>query len=132
MLIYLDTNIVIYAVENPAVFGPRAEARLRAISTADRVALSELTRTECGSYPLRHSNFALLRLYDGFFVRPDVMILPISTNVFRRATLIQAMHDFGTVDALHLATAVENGCQAFLTNDSRLSNFTDLTVEILR
>ena len=67
MLIYLDTNIVIYAVENPAVFGPRADARLQAIAASDHVAVSELTRTECCSYPLRHADFALLRRYDNFF-----------------------------------------------------------------
>jgi predicted nucleic acid-binding protein len=113
------------------VFGPQAEARLRAISQTDHIALSELTRTECCSYPLRRSDFALLRLYDGSFLRPDVLILPITTNVFRRATLIQALYDFGTVDCLHLATAVEHGCQTFLTNDARMHGFRDLTVEIL-
>ena len=80
MLIYLDTNIVIYAVENPAVFGVQALARLKAISATDRIALSELTRMECCNYPLRQSDFALLRLYDGFFSRPDVAILPTTTN----------------------------------------------------
>jgi predicted nucleic acid-binding protein len=131
VLIYLDTNIVIYAVENPAVFGGRALARLQAIAATDRIALSELTRMECCNYPLRHANFRLLRLYDSFFLRPDVTILPIPGNVFRRATVIQAMHDFATVDSIHLATAVENGCQIFLTHDNRLHRFTDLTVEIL-
>ncbi len=86
---------------------------------------------ECCNYPLRQSDFALLRLYDGFFSRPDVLILPITTNVFRRATLIQAMYDFGTVDAIHLATAIENGCQLFLTQDVQWSRFTGLTVEVL-
>jgi predicted nucleic acid-binding protein len=77
------------------------------------------------------ANFPLLRLYDSFFSRADVVVLPISTNVFRQATVIQAMNDFGTVDSLHLATAVEGGCQLFLTHDSRLSRFTSMTVEIL-
>jgi predicted nucleic acid-binding protein len=60
-----------------------------------------------------------------------VSLLPMTTNVFRRATLLQAIHDFGTVDAIHLATAIENGCDVFLTNDSRLSRCRDLTVEVL-
>ncbi len=67
MLIYLDSNIVIYAVESPAVFAPWAQARLQAISNSDQVAVSDLTRMECCSFPLRQANFALLRLYDGFF-----------------------------------------------------------------
>ncbi len=36
-----------------------------------------------------------------------------------------------TIDALHLAAAVESGCGAFLTNDARLGGFRDLVVEIL-
>jgi uncharacterized protein len=131
VLIYLDTNIVIYAVENPAVFGSQAVARLQAIAGADRIGLSELTRMECCSYPLQHANFGLLRLYDSFFLRPDATILTITSNVFRRATVIQGMYDFATVDAIHLATAVENGCQIFLTHDSRLNRCTDVAVEIL-
>jgi uncharacterized protein len=58
-------------------------------------------------------------------------VLPITSNVFRRATVIQAMNDIPTVDAIHLATAVENGCQTFLTHDARLNRYTDLTIEML-
>jgi hypothetical protein len=34
-------------------------------------------------------------------------------------------------DSLHLAAAVEAGCDRFLTNDTRLSAFTALPVEVL-
>ena len=72
-----------------------------------------------------------LVLYDAFFVRPDVRILPISPAVFDRATLIRAAHGFKLGDSLHLAAAAEAGCDRFLTNDTRLSAFTDITVEVL-
>ncbi len=85
--------------------------RLQAISHTDHIAVSDLTRMECCSYPLRQVRFQLLRLYDSFFARPDVMIVPITPNVFRRASVLQAMYDIATVDAIHLATAAENGCQ---------------------
>ncbi len=35
------------------------------------------------------------------------------------------------VSPIHLAAAVEAGCEVFLTNDFRLARFTDLTVEVL-
>src|SRR5438132_5969973 len=54
VLIYLDTIIVIYAVEIPAVFGASAQSRLQAISRSDHIALSPLTRMECCNHPLRH------------------------------------------------------------------------------
>lgn len=131
MLIYLDANIVINVVENPAVFGPKSNARLQAISHSDSIGLSELTRTECCNYPLRRADYSLLRLYDGFFLRPDVTILPISTNVFRHATVIKAVYGFSTLDSIHLATAIENRCDLFLTWDSRLLICAEIAVEVL-
>lgn len=131
MRVYVDSNIIIYAIENPAVFGLRAQARLQQIHGSDSIAASELSRTECCSFPLGRSDFALLRLYDAFFARKDVTILPINTSVFRRATLVKAMHGFQTVDAIHLATALENGCELFLTNDGGLARCTSITVEVL-
>jgi predicted nucleic acid-binding protein len=52
-------------------------------------------------------------------------------SVFDRATFIRATHGFKTADALHLAAAIEGGCQRFLTSDSRLGGFPGRTVEIL-
>ena len=38
---------------------------------------------------------------------------------------------YGLADALHLATAIEHGCDVFLTNDNQLANFPDIKVEVL-
>ncbi len=38
---------------------------------------------------------------------------------------------YGLADALHLAAAIESGCDVFLTNDDQLANFPDITVEEL-
>jgi predicted nucleic acid-binding protein len=35
------------------------------------------------------------------------------------------------VDSLHLAAAIELGCDRLLTNDARLNNFPEISVEIL-
>jgi len=61
----------------------------------------------------------------------DVLLIPLPRSVYDRATYIRAAHNFKTADALHLAAAIEGGCQAFLTNDFRLGRFPDLTVEVL-
>jgi hypothetical protein len=53
VLIYLDTNVVNYAVEAPAGFGPRAKAFLTgAVARGDQLAVSDLTRLECRVSPL--------------------------------------------------------------------------------
>ena len=38
---------------------------------------------------------------------------------------------YGLADALHLAAAIESGCNVFLTNDSQLANFQDIIIEEL-
>ncbi len=53
MIVYFDTNIVIYAVQNPAVFGPKTSSRLTALRTSgDTFMASDLTRMECLVVPL--------------------------------------------------------------------------------
>ncbi len=39
--------------------------------------------------------------------------------------------EYGLADALHLATAIESGCDVFLTNHNQLATFPDMTVEEL-
>jgi uncharacterized protein len=57
--------------------------------------------------------------------------LSISAAAHARASAIRAAHSFGLADALHLAAAIEWGCNVFLTNDNQLNNFPDITVEEL-
>jgi predicted nucleic acid-binding protein len=60
MIVFLDTNIVIYAVENPPTFGALALARLGALRSAgDSFMISDLTRMECLVGPLRSGDTTL-------------------------------------------------------------------------
>ncbi len=132
MLIYVDSVILIYFYEHTGPFNVRAVSRLTALRSAgDGIAVSDLSRLECRVKPIRLGNATALAVYDGFFALPDVQLVPITTAVFDRATQIRADHNFKLADSLHLAAAVEAGCDRFLTNDTRLSSFTDIVVEVL-
>jgi predicted nucleic acid-binding protein len=132
MLIYCDTAILIYFPEHTGPFFVRAAARLAAMAAAgDEIAISDLVRLECRIKPIRLGNAAALAIFDGFFAQPSVRRVPITSAVFDRATLIRAHHKFALGDSLHLAAAVESGCGLFLTNDPRLSKFSDISVEVL-
>jgi predicted nucleic acid-binding protein len=131
-MVFLDTNIVIYLIENPPVFGARATATVTTLlSAGDTIAVSDLVRLECRVGPLRHGNTALLAQFDAFFTSPDVQVFPLTAAVCDRATVIRATHLFKTPDALQLATAIIHGCDRFLTNDTRLNACTDIAVEVL-
>lgn len=132
MLIYVDSVILIYYYDGAPPLKARAVRRITDLRAAgDRIAVSDLSRLECRLKPMRTGNASSLALYDRFFALPDVQLVPIDGAVFDRATVIRAIHNFKLADALHLAAAAEAGCDRFLTNDMRLSRYTDVPVEIL-
>jgi hypothetical protein len=80
----------------------------------------------------------LFRFFDG----PNLRTLSLTTGVHFRASAIQGGHKYpaippapptryGLADALHLAAAIEFGCDVFLTNDRQLDIFPDIRVEVL-
>lgn len=132
MLIYCDSCIPMYFFDHTGPFYVRTANRLAALAVAgDHIAVSDLVRLECRVKPLMTGDTAKLAVFDAFFSRPDVRMVPITTAVFDRATVIRATHKFKLADSLHLAAAAESGCDRFLTNDSRLSAFIDVPVEVL-
>jgi predicted nucleic acid-binding protein len=133
MILYLDTNIVIYVVEGNPVFAPKALLRLAAAQSAgDSFMISDLTRMECLVGPLKTNNTAVQASFLAFFARSDVQVVAVTTAVCDRAARIRATHNFKPMDALQLAAAVEHGANVFLTADARLASFTDVTVEVLK
>jgi predicted nucleic acid-binding protein len=131
-LIYLDTVIAIYAVEGSPAFQARALTRMMGLrGGGDIAAVSDLTWLECHIKPIRLNDAIALANYQSFLTAANVVRVGLPTAVFERATLIRAHYNYRLADALHLAAAVEAGCDAFLTNDLRLRAFTDISVEVL-
>jgi predicted nucleic acid-binding protein len=132
MLVYLDSPIVIYAVEGLSPFQARAQARLLGLQAAgDHLAVSGLTELECYVRPLRLGLATTQAHFDRFFANPQLVQLLPPTTAYRRAARIRARWNFGLADSLHLATAIEAGCDRILTNDLQLQTFPDIAVEIL-
>ena len=132
MIVFLDTNVVIYFVENTPGFGPRATREITNLRGAGHTfAVSDLVCLECRVHPLRHNNQQLLAEYDAFFSAPDVQVFPLTTAGCVRATLIRASHNLATIDSLQLAAAIVHGCDRFLTADARLQRCQDIQVDLL-
>jgi uncharacterized protein len=114
MLIYCDSAILIYYIDGSGSYRPRAQARLAALFAAgDQVVVSDLVRLECRVHPMRRSDSIVLNKFDMFFALPDVQFAPITSAVFDLATQIRAQWNIDVVDAIHLASAVEFGVNAF-------------------
>lgn len=132
MLYYLDTNIVIYAVEGEPALQQRARNYIAALEAAGhRFGVGQLSWTECLVFPLRTDNGPLLLDYHRFFLGPHLATVPLTAAVHHRAAMIRGTHNLGLADSLHLAVAVEYRFDRFLTNDQNLAEFPDVRVELL-
>ena len=143
MLYYLDTVIVIYAVEGNADDQQRALNYLTVIEQAGhRFVISELTHTECLVPVVGPGGGQRLSDFFRFFHGPNLRTVPLTAAMHARASAIRGSYNYGAIppakpkryglaDALHLAAAIESGCDVFLTNDNQLSGFPDIRVEEL-
>jgi predicted nucleic acid-binding protein len=143
VLYYLDTVIVIYAVEGNPTDQQRALSRLAALEQGGhRFAISELTRTECLVPVLGAGGGQRLTDFFRFFSGPNLRTFGLTAAMHLRASAIRGSYQYpavtsaqprryGLADSLHLAAAIEFGCDVFLTNDNQLTNFVDIRIEEL-
>lgn len=143
MLYYLDTVIVIYAVERNPADQQRALNHLAAVEQAGhQFAISELTRTECLVPVFGTSDGQRLCDFFRFFHGPNLQTVGLTAAMHTRASAIRGGHNYpavppaqpkryGLADSLHLAAAIESGCDVFLTNYDQLATFPDILVEKL-
>ncbi|WP_337005344.1 MULTISPECIES: type II toxin-antitoxin system VapC family toxin [unclassified Microbacterium] len=114
-MIYLDSCILIYAIEDG---GPRGIAVRNALREVDvAVSSSPLALQECLVGPLKGRNVELRDRYLDAFDRIEQIAL--DTRAFVRAAELRADFGLKTPDALHLAAAQLAGCTELWTNDKR-------------
>jgi predicted nucleic acid-binding protein len=129
-LIYLDSCLLIYAVERTPVLGERI-MRLMAGVSENHFAISALVKCECLVGPLRREDRVLEKLYRETFAR--FVALDIPDDVYFRAAELRARARLKTPDALHLACTEHHRCKALWTNDDRLNKASQgLAQNILR
>lgn len=121
MLVYLDTNIWIYAYENDPVFGASARKLLQSLHTgAHRIASSLFVLNELLVIPTRRNDQFAIASYRRLFRSTNLDLLPYtlqSTEIYAR---LRAFDRVKALDAVHLATAATGKVDLFLTQDTKL------------
>ena len=117
-LIYLDSCLIIYAVEQNPQWAPAIDAAMSK-AAPEGFAISGLTKMECLVKPIRSANLVLQRQYEQNL--GTYHLLPATEAVFLLAAQLRARFGLKTPDALHLACAQLHGCDALWTNDDRLT-----------
>lgn len=117
--VYLDANIIIYAVEGFAPFLDQIRALLAAVNSGEVIAVtSELALAEVLVKPLKDQQPVLQQAYQTFLTpTPEFEVVPINLTVLVEAARLRATSKLKLPDAIHLATALHHQCDSFLTND---------------
>lgn len=120
--VYLDANILIYAMETDGDEGLLARRWLLQVDRGRlRAVTSELTMVEVLPQPIALGNIALVQGYRRFFKgSANFSVVPVARAILEAATDLRAKLGSETPDAIHVATALSAGCRSFLTNDGRL------------
>jgi predicted nucleic acid-binding protein len=93
---------------------------------------SVITLTEVLTQPRRAGNVVLVAAYRRLLLNSkNHALVHINVEVAEKAAELRAAHNLKTPDALQVAAAIIAGCDAFLTNDARLSRVTELRVLVL-
>ena len=129
--VFLDSCIVIYLIQAPdPIRNLVRDALAPPGKTAPQVCISALTRLEYRVWPLRQGATQLLAEFDRFFSSRDLRRARLTATVFDLATELRAVYNAKTPDALHLAAAINWGCDEFWTNDRRIPKAVESRIAI--
>jgi predicted nucleic acid-binding protein len=130
-LVYVDSCILIYSVEKIRPYWPRLrELWADAVRGRMTVCTSEIALMEVLVGPLKRNDVTLADAYEELMAN-EVRCLPITRPILRAAARLRAAAGLKTPDAIHAATALEEGCDLFITNDAHFQRVPGLDVAVL-
>jgi predicted nucleic acid-binding protein len=130
LLVYIDTNVFVYFIETTPGFYPSVRALFERIAAVGATILtSELTLAECIYLPSRESDHELVELYQTLFDgSSDVKMLPLNGALASRAALAGGVLGLKLMDAIHYVSALEAGCDVFVSGDGSFKSGPAMTV----
>jgi predicted nucleic acid-binding protein len=120
--IYLDTNVIIFAIEAGNPWTELLRGLFQAIDKRTVHALtSELTIAEVLTKPMALGAQDLIEKYDRLLSpSSSIAVVPIDRSILRTAADLRGRLGVKLMDAIHIGTAKACGCQSFLTHDASL------------
>lgn len=129
----LDTTVFIYHLESVDPFAAPASRVLRSLGVGSITGVtSVVTLAELLVQPLQRGLPELAASYE-VLVRavPALSVVDVDVRVARRTAALRAKYPVRTPDALQVAACLELGAPAFVTNDRRLRQITEIEVLVL-
>lgn len=128
--LYVEAAPLIYYVEEHPVYLQRMERIIAFIEDTPIEAVSSvIALTEVLSQPIKKGRTDLQQAYRDILASGEQFrLLPVSQIIAESAARLRAYHNLRTPDALHIATALDAACDAFLTNDNGLKRITQIRI----
>ncbi|MDT9201253.1 PIN domain-containing protein [Limnospira fusiformis KN01] len=126
--LFLDTAPVIYFVERNPSFVDRVDPIFERLESEITPVVGSVTVAECLVGALQMGLTNLEQAYVAIFTRDDVLFLENNLTIAREAARVRVRYNLQLPDAFQIATALNAGCQAFLTNDAQLKRIAELKI----
>ena len=132
--LYLDANLIVYASEgSPFLTDAVKKLLLRVDSDELSATTSEITLAKVLVRPLRDNDAPLADRYRQRIKSGRTLtVMPVTRDILESAAQLRANSaSLKLPDAIHAATALPSGCNAFITNDSRFTTVPGLNALLL-
>jgi predicted nucleic acid-binding protein len=129
----IDANVFLSIIGEELLLISFCLPFMRAIERGEIKGIASIVAlTECLTKPYKDNDvtqeYTTLSLLEA---TNNLSLVLVSNAIAKRAARLRADYNLRTPDALHVATAIESGCEAFLTNDLKLARITEIRVIIL-
>jgi predicted nucleic acid-binding protein len=128
--VYIDTNIFIYFLErSPQFFEPVKHLFEYIDSVGAQLVTSEITVAECIYRPSQLNDQKLIGAYEVLFEESnEVDLVPLDGLLAKQAAIYGSQVGLKLIDSIHLVSALQSGCDTFVSSDARFKSGPRLTV----
>ena len=127
-LVGLDTALFIYFIERNRTYIECVREVFRRIDSGRPPAVvSALTLTEVLPVPIARKQISFVSNYRNMLSRTrNILSVPVTDKIAESAARLSASYQLRATEALHIATAIDAGCDAFISNDPNLGHIREL------
>ncbi len=124
----LDTNVIIYYIEEHPFYVGKVEPLINRIAERKAIGItSYVTLLELLVKPLREKRFDLVEQYKTI-LSSQLEMVAVDESVTIKAAELRAKYGIKTPDAIQLASVITKNGDVFVTNDKRLGVVKEIEV----
>lgn len=129
----IDASVFIYLFEDKGVLGASAAKWLSRVEEGKVSGIfSALGLIEILTGPKKTDQNELVRQYKSYITKfPNLDIVGLNEDIVDLSSDLRATYSLTTPDAIHIASAICGGADAFVTNDKALMKVKEIAVTLL-